>query len=111
MHACRLPQRHRTRDGTVKEMDKKADGQAKQNHDASEIQPGSQARRNFLRVAGAAAATAGMSVDSALAAQSHLPAAAGAGAVPAFHGATHAPDAAPIGYNILFILTDQERHF
>lgn len=95
----------------MKEMDQKADGQAKQNHDASEIQPGSQARRNFLKVAGAAAATAGMSVDSALAAQTHLPAAAGAGAVPAFHGATHAPDAAPIGYNILFILTDQERHF
>ncbi|WP_260433525.1 hypothetical protein [Burkholderia cenocepacia] len=70
------------------------------------------ARRQFLKLAGAAVASAGFGAD-ALAANP----AAGTGTVaavdpaPALRGATTAPAAPPAGYNILFILTDQERHF
>jgi len=64
-------------------------------------------RRNFLKATGAVMATAGIGLEAQAApglASSAVPA-------PAFHGAATAPHRAPSGYNILFILTDQERHF
>ncbi|WP_325090079.1 twin-arginine translocation signal domain-containing protein, partial [Burkholderia contaminans] len=71
-------------------------------------------RRQFLKLAGAAVAAAGFGAD-ALAANTPpaapLAANTGVDPAPAFHGATSAPAAPPAGYNILFILTDQERHF
>ncbi len=71
------------------------------------------ARRQFLKLAGAAVASAGFGAD-ALAANPPPATPAAAATVdpaPAFHGAATAPAAPPAGYNILFILTDQERHF
>jgi arylsulfatase A-like enzyme len=78
-------------------------------------QPGSQGRRQFLKVAGAAVAAAGAGAAAPVAqAAVETPRAAGAASsdsAPAFRQATAAPERAPAGYNILFILTDQERHF
>ncbi|MFK0375902.1 sulfatase-like hydrolase/transferase [Pandoraea sp. NPDC090278] len=71
--------------------------------------PSRNARRDFLKQAGVAMASAGL-VPSAMSATG--------AATPAQHAAddgyvmpTEAPAVAPRGYNILFILTDQERHF
>lgn len=66
-------------------------------------------RRHFLKQAGAAVASAGLA-SSAVAASAAAPRAAPSPddgyVVPA-----EAPPVPPKGYNILFILTDQERHF
>ncbi|NIE64638.1 sulfatase-like hydrolase/transferase [Burkholderia sp. Ax-1719] len=70
-------------------------------------------RRNFLKAAGAAVATVGVSAAApatGMAAEAPRAASAPDG-VPAFRQAASAPGQAPEGYNILFILTDQERHF
>ncbi len=71
--------------------------------------PSRKARRDFLKQAGVAMASAGL-VPSAMSATG--------AASPTRHAAddgyimpTEAPTVAPKGYNILFILTDQERHF
>ncbi|WP_322042294.1 sulfatase-like hydrolase/transferase [Paraburkholderia sp. J67] len=71
-------------------------------------------RRQFLKVAGAAVATAGVSAAApvvSVAAEAPRAASAPTDGVPAFQQAAAAPGQVPEGYNILFILTDQERHF
>ncbi|WP_316374773.1 sulfatase-like hydrolase/transferase [Burkholderia anthina] len=86
----------------------------KDDQDAPATEP--TARRRFLKLAGAAVASAGIGAD-ALAANpppaAGTAAAATASAVdPGLRGAATAPATPPpAGYNILFILTDQERHF
>ncbi|WP_168787841.1 sulfatase-like hydrolase/transferase [Paraburkholderia aromaticivorans] len=67
-------------------------------------QPESERRRHFLKVAGAGAAVAAAGIaKSAEAVTQHLDLAS--------NSLRTAPDSAPAGYNILFILTDQERYF
>ena len=75
--------------------------------------PDSHGRRQFLKVAGATVATAGIAGNStaAVSAQGSVSEEPGRQAALNFHSAPLAPDKAPAGYNILFILTDQERHF
>ena len=63
----------------------------------------SSARRGFLKSAGAAMASAGLGMP--LIAESGDAVAAAVGA------SKPVPDAPPAGFNILFILTDQEHHF
>lgn len=78
------------------------------------VQPGRPGRRQFLKVAGAAVAAAGVGATAAVADAANVaPRAASASAedAPAFRQAAAAPAQAPAGYNILFILTDQEHHF
>lgn len=80
-------------------------------------QPGSPARRNFLRVAGATVASVGVGIEGAIAARPRDAAALNPALVA--HGTTLAamaqpavaPSKVPAGYNILFILTDQERYY
>ncbi|TDY15497.1 choline-sulfatase [Paraburkholderia sp. BL6665CI2N2] len=77
-------------------------------HAVSEAdQPIHQGRRTFLRAAGAMA-TLGAGIDPSRASQSSE---AGTSAPKVVGTPTVAPRIAPEGYNILFILTDQERYF
>jgi choline-sulfatase len=70
------------------------------------LEPGSPARRAFIKAAGVAAAAMGAGLDT------HTPILAATDSVPRAHVARGAsPATPPAGYNILFILTDQERHF
>lgn len=67
-------------------------------------------RRQFLKLAGAAIASAGISAD-ALAGTAIQETPSCADPALGFRQAAVPPDHPPAGYNILFILTDQERHF
>jgi arylsulfatase A-like enzyme len=72
-----------------------------------------QGRREFLKRAGAAMVTASVGADALAATSPAEPPKTGASPdpAPALHGAASTPATLPAGYNILFILTDQERHF
>ncbi|HIH2748217.1 sulfatase-like hydrolase/transferase [Burkholderia aenigmatica] len=67
-------------------------------------------RRHFLKLAGASVASAGI-VSPAIAMQPAPSAPAADQPAPDRAAATVAPATPPAGYNILFILTDQEQHF
>jgi choline-sulfatase len=87
-----------------------------QTKDDLQGQLGSHARRQFLQAAGMAVATVGVGMETALATQ-HTSNVADCSVtqsphtLPEFRGASVAPSSAPAGYNILFILTDQEHYF
>ncbi|SUA74505.1 sulfatase-like hydrolase/transferase [Pandoraea pnomenusa] len=70
-------------------------------------------RRHFLKQAGAAVASAGLASPVLAAAKSAPdgPRPPGGAHDDGYVMAQEAPSVAPKGYNILFILTDQERHF
>ncbi|WP_454875464.1 twin-arginine translocation signal domain-containing protein [Paraburkholderia xenovorans] len=65
-------------------------------------QPESDGRRQFLKAAGATVAAAGIGNTAAAAIQK---------SDVVRNAPKTAPDSAPAGYNILFILTDQEKYF
>lgn len=65
-------------------------------------QPDSDGRRQFLKAAGATVAAAGIGNTAAAAIQK---------SDVVRNAPKTAPNSAPAGYNILFILTDQEKHF